>query len=193
MGTIRCLKRPPRQGTSQPGWHFHQRDAGRGTFFGICVILSCVNSLIFFTITFGHPSLTLGSSAGSNSSGTLNHVADSLCTQLLFCGIVFISLMLDSLSRFSSVKCWLSPFATSSLYCSLGITLRSNIFGIRWFFCRILFLNMLDRFHSGWWPFLFLFCFVMDARVGGVVATSAWHVECHVGSLCCVPWSTSVA
>jgi hypothetical protein len=143
-------------------------------------------------VTIGHPSLTFNSSTSSTSSGTLGCVVkDSFCTKFLFCGIVFLSLMSDSLSHFSSVDCGLSPFAMTQSRCSIRLTLRSNIIGDWWFFCRFFFptMSVLNSLRLVAFPAPFF----MDARMGGVVATSACCVKYHVDSQHCVPWSTSVA
>ncbi len=132
MGTGWDLKRPPRQGPSQPCWHFHHRDAGWGTFLEVAWLFYVLPLEFPSTVTIGHSSLTPDSSTGSYSSGTFGcaPVKDSLHTKFLFCCIAFLSLMLDSLSHFSSVKYWLLPLAMISSCCPTGLNLRSDVIRI---------------------------------------------------------------
>ena len=127
MGIRQSLERPPRPGTGQPGRHFHQRDEGWGTFSTIAWLFHV--SYLFFcsTVTFGHSSLTIYLSAGSPSNGTLGRVvSDFFYTQLLFFGVMFLSFLSDTFSRFLFVKCGSSPAAAPSSYSPLGINLRSD-------------------------------------------------------------------
>ncbi len=66
-------------------------------------------------------------------------VKGSCCTKFLFCGFVFHSHMPDFLSYFSPVKRGPSVYTKPSSRRSIRCTLRSDIIGEWWFFCRFLY------------------------------------------------------
>jgi hypothetical protein len=57
--------------------------------------------------------------------------SQTFSTHFLFFGIMFLSPLSDTFSRFPFVKCGSSPFAAPSSYSHLGITLRSGFIRLR--------------------------------------------------------------